>query len=117
MKKILEVLQYGEADIRFHTDIKSDRDLQQIPALAAQCAFTMVTRLWGGNERGVLAAIRALALADLAASAKRKEMVKHLDEESGHLAGILRETIETFEKQGGKVQVFGPGVPPPMEKS
>lgn len=117
MKKILEVLQYGEADIRFNTDIKSERDFQQLPALAAQSAFTMMTKLWGGNEQGVLAAIRILALADLAVSVNRKEMLKHLEEESKTLANVLQESMEEFKRQGGKVQIFGPGVVPPQERS
>lgn len=117
MKKILEVLQYGEADIRFNTDILSERDLQQIPELAAQSAFTMVTRLWGGNERGVLAAIRALALADLAVSVNRKQMLAFYEEEAKHLAAALKEAVSAFQKEGGKVQVFGPGVAPPKTMS
>ncbi len=117
MKKILEVLQYGDTDIRFNTDILNDRDFQQIPALAAQSAFTMATRLWGGNERGVLAVIRALALADLAISVNRKEMLKFYEEEAKHLATALKEAIAAFQKEGGKVQVFGPGVTPPKSKS
>ena len=117
MKKNLEVLQYGDADIRFNTDIKSEKDFQQLPALAAQCAFTMVTRLWGGNEQGVLAAIRILALADLAVSVNRKEMLKHLDAESKTLADVMKEAMEDFKRQGGKVQVFAPGVTPSGQKS
>lgn len=117
MKKILEVLQYGEMDIRFNTDIKSERDFQQLPDLAVQCLLAMTTRLWGGNEHGVLAAIRILALADLAASVNREEMLKRLDEESGNLANILKEAMADFERKGGKVITFGPGIAPPEARS
>ena len=35
MKKILEILQYGEADIRFKTDLKKKKKPDTIPGLIA----------------------------------------------------------------------------------
>ena len=82
MKKILEVLQYGDIDIRFNTDLDPIKHPNVIPDVITRTSFAMTTRLWGGNERAVLAMIRALAVADLAVCVNRKEMVRHLDEDS-----------------------------------
>ena len=76
MKKILEVLQYGDIDIRFNTDFDPVKNPNVIPDVISRTAFAMVTRLWGGNEMAVLAMIRALAIADLAVSVNRKQMIR-----------------------------------------
>ena len=65
MKKILEVLRYGENDIRFHTDLDPTKAPGIIPETTTELAIAMMTTLWGGNELAVLAMIRALAIADL----------------------------------------------------
>jgi len=49
MKKILEVLQNGEIDIRFHTDFDPVKNPNVIPNVICRTAFAMVTRLWGGK--------------------------------------------------------------------
>lgn len=107
MKKLLEVCQYGDFDIRFNTDIPPEKLNTVFPELSGQIAFSMITQLWGGIEPSVLAIIRALAIADLAACANRKRMVHILDESSAHLVKIMNEAREEFERHGGKVQVFG----------
>lgn len=117
MKKLLEVCQYGDFDIRFNTDIPPEKLNTVFPELSGQIAFSMITQLWGGIEPSVLAIIRALAIADLAACANRKRMVHILDESSAHLVKIMNEAREEFERHGGKVQVFGPEVKPPKVKS
>lgn len=110
MKKILEVLEYGDHDIRFNTDFR-EKDQALIPEIIGKLAFTMTTRLWGGNEMAVLAMIRALAIADLSVSVNRKEMIRALDEDSAAFAKIMTRAIKELKKQGGVVE-FPPGFNP-----
>ena len=112
MKKILEVLQYGETDIRFNTDLKPTAHPDSLPMLVGNAAFAMTTKLWGGNELDVLAVIRALAIANLAVSVNRKDMIKMLDKDSETFARILVETRRDFEKNGGRVITFPPEIMP-----
>ena len=49
MKKILEVLQYGETDFRFNTDIDPVKNPKVIPDILTGITFSMATRLWGGK--------------------------------------------------------------------
>ena len=117
MKKILEILQYGETDLRFHTDLKPTQKPDTIPGLITSTAFSMMTSLWGGNEQDILAVIRALAIADLAVSVNRKEMIKMMDQDSKAFADILEEAHREFEKSGGKIIRFAPGIMPGKTKS
>ena len=117
MKKILEVLQYGETDFRFNTDIDPVKNPKVIPDILTGITFSMATRLWGGNETAVLAMIRTLAMADLALSVNRKEMLRYLDENSAAIARSFEESRKEFERRGGKMMTFGPGVAPPKSKS
>ena len=117
MKKILEVLQYGDLDIRFNTDIKIEKDPGQIPEIASLAMFSMATRLWGGNENSVLAVLRALSIADLSLCGNRKEMIRFLDEESALLASCFQETAQELANKGGKVITFPPGIKPTKIKS
>ena len=112
MKKILEVLQYSDHEIRFNTDFDVRKDPNVVPETVSKAAFTMVTSLWGGNELSVLAMIRALAIADLAVSVNRKEMVRFLDEASEDMARAMSQAQKEFEKSGGKVTTFLPGIVP-----
>ena len=45
MKKILEILQYGQTDIRFNTDLKPSSRPNQIPELISGVSFSMMTSL------------------------------------------------------------------------
>lgn len=117
MKKILEILQYGENDIRFNTDLNPTAKPDTIPGLVGSFAFTMMTSLWGGKEQDIIAIIRALTIADLAVSVNRKEMVKMMDEDSAVFAKILQETRREFEKNGGKGISFPPGIQPAKTRS
>ena len=112
MKKILEILQYGETDIRFKTDLKPTEKPDTIPGLIAAFSFSMMTSLWGGNELDVMAIIRALAIADLAASVNREEMIEMIDQGSAEFAQLLEETHREFEKNGGKIVRFSPIIQP-----
>ena len=117
MKKILEVLRYGENDIRFNTDIDPLKDPEIIHQTVIELAMAMMTTLWGGNEQAVLAMIRALAISDLGVSVNRRQMLGFLNDASGALEESLRSARKAFEESGGKVMVFGPVVPPSKSKS
>ena len=117
MKRILEVVRYGERDIRFRTDIDPVKDPEIIHQTISELAMAMMTTLWGGNEQAVLAIIRALAIADLGVSVNRKEMVLFLNEASAMLEESLRSARKAFEETGGKVILFGPGTAPPKAKN
>ena len=116
MKKILEVLQYGEIDIRFNTDF-SEKNPEEITEIISKIALAMMTKLWGGKETAVIAMIRALAIADLAVCNNRKEMVRSFDKESENFARIMQLALEEFKKNGGKVVQFPPNIVPPSMKS
>lgn len=117
MKKILEVLRYGDHDIRFHTDIDPTKDPEVINKTVAELAFAMMTTLWGGNEQAVLAMIRALAIADLGVSVNRRQMIGFLDESSAVLEKSFRNARKAFEESGGKMMVFGPDIAPSKKQS
>ena len=117
MKKLLEVLQYGEHDIRFNTDVHPEKNPNLLPELTAEFALTMITKLWGGNETSVLAVIRSLDIADLAVSVNRKEMIRHLDEASAQFAQFIQDAKRQMERHGVKVMEFGPGIAPGKIKS
>ena len=117
MKKLLEVLQYGENEIRFNTEFDVHKNVEALPMIVLGAAMSMTTKLWGGNEMSVLAVIRALCIADLAVSVNRKDMIRQLDEESEMMSKIYFEAVDEFRKGGGTVMAFGPGVTPSKTKS
>lgn len=117
MKKLLEVYQYGDFDIRFNTDIRPEQLKKILPGLSAKITFCMMTQLWGGIEQAVLAMIRCLAVADLAACADRKKMIRMLDEASEDVVNVMNEAKKDFESHGGKIDTFGPGIMPSKIKS
>lgn len=117
MKKILEVLRYGNGDIIFKTDVNPLKNPEEIHDVLIQTMISMATKLWGGNEQAVLAMIRVMAIADLALSVNRKEMVRWLDRESENLHKAFQDANAAFQKDGGKIMTFGPGVMPPKTKS
>ena len=117
MKKILEVLQYGDHDIRFNTDYDVKKNPEVVMDLIPKIAMAMSTPLWGGNERSVLAVIRSLTVADLGVSVNRKEMVRYLDSASKMVEQSMCEARREFERKGGKIQVFSPLIKPTGNKS
>lgn len=117
MKKILEVLQYGDNDIRFKTDLEVEKNPEMVLELTSRFAWAMITSLWGGNERTVIAMIRALSIADMAVSVNRKEMLRRLEESSDMLARSMQEAKEKMEREGMKFTIFAPGVQPPKMRS
>ena len=116
-KKILEILQYGDTDIRFRTDLKPADKPDTIPGLVSSLAFAMMTTLWGANERDIIPVLRALTIADLAVSVNREEMIRLMDQDSKVFADILQESRREFERQGGKVISFPPFVQPSKTRS
>jgi hypothetical protein len=110
MKTILRVIRTGDQKIRFETDLDVKKNPEAIPDLVNQFTLSMMTTLWGGNELSVLAVIRAMAIADLAVSVNRKEMIRHLDEASRMTARVIAEAKEAFKRSGGTVIDFPPGV-------
>ena len=78
MKKILEVLQNGEGELKFNTDLNVQKDPMAIMDLTVRAMFSMATKLWGGNEQTVIAVIRSLFVADMAISIDRKTVLKGL---------------------------------------
>ena len=85
MKKVLEVLQYGETDFRFNTDFDVKKNPDAIAALVLKIAMAMGTSLWGGNEQSVLAVLRAMTVADLALTVNRKELIQVMEHWFFHL--------------------------------
>ena len=117
MKKILEVVRYGNGDIIFKTDVDPLKNPDEINNILIQTTLSMATKLWGGNEQAVLDMIRVLAIADLSLSVNRKEMINWLDRESNNLYKAFQDANTAFQKDGGKVMIFGPGVMPPKTMS
>lgn len=117
MKKILEVLQYGEDDIRFNTDIDVIKDPAVVDEIAIKCLSTMIFKLWGGNELSVLAMIRALMAADVAASVDPEHMIESLSTSSSNLRTIMDDIISEMKQSGLLVQTFQPGVPNPKYRN
>ena len=117
MKKILEVLQYGNGEIRFNTDIDVTRNPGQIIEIASMAAFSMATKLWGGNEQSVLAVLRALGMADLSLCEHRKEMIREIEYNAQIVADCMKETMRELEKNGARVMTFASNIMPPKMKS
>ena len=112
MQKILEVLRYGEDDIRFDTDINPEDNPEIIHDLIVEIALAFVTKLWGGKEQAVLAMIRALIVADLGVSVNREQMIKLINAESAYLEQVMKKVRDEVVANGGTV--FTPGTPNPV---
>lgn len=111
MRKLIEVFEKDNCEICFKTDLKMT-DISELPILAGRVAFSMMTRLWGGNEEIILAVIRNLAIADLAVCYNRKEIISFLDKASSETSMLLKETLEDMRKHGCQFTEYAPGVGP-----
>ena len=100
MKKIIEVLEYGDNDIRFNTDLDVTRDPQLVLDLIPKLMFSMSSSLIGKKEVNVYAVIRSLISADLAISNNSKEMIKMLDEQTKILSKTFLETVKAMQEEG-----------------
>lgn len=107
MKMLLEVVQDDNGKVRFNTDLKM-KDIPQLGVLPGMLAFNMMTFLRGDNETLVLGVIRTLAIADLAASVNRKQMIRYLDEMSKQTADVVSTAYEEMKKCGIKVDRVKP---------
>jgi hypothetical protein len=109
MKKILEVLQYGDGELRFNTDLDVKKNPMAIMDLTVAAMFSMATKLWGGNEQTVIAVIRSLFVADMAISTDRKTMLKGLGKEAEQMGDEFMKMMKTLQDQG-KAMPFPPGM-------
>ena len=109
MKKILEVLQYGDGELRFNTDLDVQKNPMAIMDLTASAMLSMATKLWGGNEQTVIAVIRSLFVADMAISVDRETVLKGLGEESEKMGEQFMKMMKTLQDQG-KAMPFPPGM-------
>lgn len=116
MRKIIEVIEKDNGVICFNTDLKMI-DIVELPVVAGRLAYYMMTRLWGGNEKIVLAVIRNLAIADLAVSYNRKDMIKMLDQASSETSRLVHDTIDEMKKNGWQITELAPGVKPPKQSN
>lgn len=116
MKKILEVLQYGDGELRFNTDLDVSKDSMAIMDLTIGAMFSMATKLWGGNEQTVIAVIRALFVADMAISPDRKIILNGLGKEAEKIGDEFIKMMKTLQDQG-EAMTFPPCVRPPMSKN
>ena len=112
MKKILEVLQDSTGELKFDTDIDVEKDSTEVVDIMSSAMFCMSTKLWGGKEGSVIAAIRALFVADMAISTDRDLIMKGLVKEAAYMGKIFNDMMEKLQAEG-KAQSFAPGEPRP----
>ena len=60
MRKILEVLECSNGELKFNTDVDVSKDPEAVIDITGRAIFCMATKLWGGNEHSIIAMIRAL---------------------------------------------------------
>ena len=111
MKRILEVLQDGDGQLKFRTDINVWKDPMASMDIIQNAMLSM-----SGNEQSVLAMIRSLAIADLALCTNRDEMIEHLKDASRSLADAFNSVLQE-EQLRGSVTIFPPNVRARPEKS
>lgn len=116
MKKILEVLQNADGELKFNTDLNVQKDPMAIMDLTISAMFSMATKLWGGNEQAVIAVIRALFVADMAISVERKTVLKVLGREAEQMGDEFMKMMKQLQDQG-KAMSFPPCVKPSLSKN
>jgi len=116
MKKILEVLQCEDGQLRFNTDLDVQKNPMAIMDLTVSAMFSMATKLWGGNEQTVIAVIRSLFVADMAISVDRRTVLKGLGKESEKMGEEFMKMLKTLQDQGKGVS-FPPGMLAPSSKN
>ena len=109
MKKILEVIQCNNGELRFNTDLDVKKNPMVVMDLTISAMFSMATKLWGGNEQTVIAIIRALFVADMAISVDRKVVLKGLGEEADVMGKQFMKMMKELQAQG-QAMTFPPGV-------
>ena len=116
MKKILEVIQCNNGELRFNTDLDVKKNPMVVMDLTISAMFSMATKLWGGNEQTVIAIIRALFVADMAISVDRKVVLKGLEKESERMGDQFMKMMKDLQSRG-KAMAFPPGMPAPSSKN
>ena len=111
MRKILEVLECPNGELKFNTDVDVIKDPEAVIDITGRAIFCMATKLWGGNEHSIIAMIRALFTADMALSPNRDIISKSLTKESKVMYEIFQKSIS----QCGNVQTFPPGIGPSIK--
>ena len=116
MKKILEVLQDGDGELKFNTDLDVQENPMVIMDLTVNAMLSMTTKLWGGNEQTVIAVIRALFVADMAISVDRKIVLKGLVKESERMGNQFVKMMKDLQTRG-KAMAFPPDISAPSSKN
>ena len=49
MRKILEVIECPNGELKFNTDVDIIKNPDEIPDISSRATFCMATKLWGGN--------------------------------------------------------------------
>jgi hypothetical protein len=114
MRKILEVLECSNGELKFNTDVNVVENPEEIINITGRAIFDMATGLWGGNEHSVIAMIRAMFLADMALSPNRELLTKQLCREAKEMFQIFEGEIKKMAAQG-KAMSFPPGAGPNMK--
>ena len=115
MKKILEVLECSNGELKFYTDVDVKKNPTAVMDVASSAVFTMATKLWGGQEDSVIAVIRALFVADMTLSVDRNVIMQGLGQEAERMSEVFNDMMNQLVK-AGKAQTFGPGIKPPSGK-
>ena len=116
MKKILEVIQTGDGELKFNTDLNVQKNPMAIMDLTVSAMFSMATKLWGGNEQTIIAVIRALFVADMAISTDRKIVLKGLGIEAEKMGEEFMKMVKELQCQG-KAMAFPHSVQSPSSKN
>ena len=109
MKKILEVLQYGDGGIRFDTDIDVRRDKDIGTALMCKLLMVMQSDYWHPISDYVYDMIYALTVADLACSVNREEMLEIIRKDSENVLKIKEESNRMLREYQMKRAVSSAG--------
>ncbi len=115
MKKILEVIQCDDGELKFNTDVDVRMNPGSVIDLSVKAMYSMATSLWGDNEQAVIAVIRALFVADMAISVDRDIILKGLGERSEEMGEIFIGMMNKLQAQG-KATAFYPGRPVPSKE-
>ena len=115
-KKVLEVLQCSDGELKFNSEIDVDSDPTVVMDIMSSAMFCMATKLWGEKENSVVAMIRALFVADMAISVDRDFILKGLSKEAAHMGRLFNDMMEKFQAEG-RVTGLVSGRPNPNKKN
>ena len=116
MKRILEVLQCSDGELKFNSEIDVDSDPTVVMDIMSSAMFCMATKLLGEKENSVVAMIRALFVADMAISLDRDIILKGLSKEAAHMGKLFNDMMDKFQAEG-RVTGLVSGRPNPNKKN